>query len=264
MKKAVNLYLIVANTKMKLNLIKKAGYDGVLLGVSHSNETMTLNEQVDYAKSLGLEISMIHSRYIEPFLNDIWKEDQVGELVTNDLISQINFVSNYKLKNFVVHTCGSKTVKNTKIGLERIKRILDACKKNNMNLCIENLYSEKQIDYIFKNIHDDSLKICFDSGHNNFLTPKSKILENYFDKITTTHIHDNHGEKDEHLILGEGNINTKKLAEGLSKCNLEFLTAEIKFKHKKLSSQELFLKLQENLKMLENLDKQINYFKTSK
>lgn len=264
MKKAINLYFYNSNTKDKLDQIKLAGFDGVMLGVNRANETMTLEQEILYAQKINLEISMIHSRYIEPILDKIWDNDETGDKIIEDLINQIEHVGKFNIKNFVIHTCGSKSVKNTEIGLKRIDTLLSVCKKFNMNLCIENLYSEKQIDFIFKHIHDENLKICYDSGHNNFLTPKSKILDNFSNKIIATHLHDNHGKTDEHLVLGNGNINLKKLAKGLSKCNIEFLTAEVKFKNKVLSKQEIEIILKDTLSSLNKLEELINFYKKSK
>ena len=63
MKKAINLYFCNEETKIKLDAIKSAGYDGVMLGVDTKNETLSLDQQVEYCKTIGLEISMIHCSY---------------------------------------------------------------------------------------------------------------------------------------------------------------------------------------------------------
>jgi sugar phosphate isomerase/epimerase len=55
------------------------------------------------------------------------------------------------------------------------------------------------------------LKFCFDVGHANLTEgPAEKRLEQSFEPlrelVATTHVHDNHGEKDEHLLPYEGTV----------------------------------------------------------
>lgn len=50
------------------------------------------------------------------------------------------------------------------------------------------------------------LKLCFDAGHAHLENGVTAGLEAVRDLIATTHLHDNHGEKDEHLLPYEGTI----------------------------------------------------------
>jgi sugar phosphate isomerase/epimerase len=256
MKKAINLYLINGlDTQEKLNAIKRVGYDGVLLSMDNERETMSLNEQIAYCKDIGLGISMIHCKYYEPWLNGLWLDEGDGDLAENFYIKQIQQIKDFKGANFVIHTNGGYDVQNTDIGMQRLKKLLNYCEKYGINLCIENLYSAGQVDYIFANLQSQNLKFCYDSGHENFLTPGFDLAAKHVDRLNVTHLHDNHGKIDEHLVLGEGNIDLNKLAHNLSKCNIEYLTAEIKLGDN-FDSYESILKL--NLMVLENLDKLID------
>lgn len=228
MKKAINLYFANAETKEKLDAIKNAGFDGVLLGVYNKSETMNLREQATYCKKIGLGISMIHCSYNEPKLNSIWLEGEEGNEVIADLINQVEEISSYDCKNFVIHTNGSKEVKITEIGVNRIRTLLNVCAKYDINLNIENLYSAEQVEFIFNSINHKNLTFCYDCGHENFLTPNQRLANVYKNKITTTHLHDNHGLTDEHKILGKGNIDLDLLAEDLAMSDVEYLTLELK------------------------------------
>lgn len=262
MKKAVNIYLSLIDTKQKLDLIKSVGYDGVLLTTHDINETMSLEEAIKYCNEIGLEISMVHCTYDSKILNELWQESSnVGDEIIDNLISQVERIKNFNISNFVIHTCGNKHAINSPAGLKRIKKLLTICEKYKINLCVENLFLDNQVKYIFNNLKSPYLKFCFDSGHENFLTPNSELAVIFANILSTTHIHDNHGESDEHLILGLGNINQNKLAKDLSKSSSEFLTAEIKYKGQVLSDEELIEKLKLNLKALNKLDKMIEKFK---
>ena len=52
----------------------------------------------------------------------------------------------------------------------------------------------------------NGLKLCFDVGHAHVDSNVSAAFEMMRDRVVTTHIHDNHGEKDEHLLPYEGTI----------------------------------------------------------
>jgi sugar phosphate isomerase/epimerase len=57
-----------------------------------------------------------------------------------------------------------------------------------------------------KETHMSDLKLCLDVGHAHIETKIETAFEIMRERIVTTHIHDNHGEKDEHLLPYEGTI----------------------------------------------------------
>ena len=117
--------------------------------------------------------------------------------------------------------------------------------------------SKKTLD-IFDNLESKNLTFCYDCGHDNFLTPGSKLVEKYGHLLTTTHLHDNHGKADEHMTLGMGAINQEELAKKLAKCNFEYLSAEVREPD---PNQTLTEDLEKNLKALNKLDKLIEKYK---
>lgn len=58
------------------------------------------------------------------------------------------------------------------------------------------------------------LGMCFDIGHANTAGTIQDFL-GYSDRFVNVHVHDNHGEWDEHLPVGEGNIDFRKVLQGL-------------------------------------------------
>ena len=53
-------------------------------------------------------------------------------------------------------------------------------------------------------LHD--LRLCFDTGHAHLEDGLEPSFETMRALVVTTHVHDNHGEKDEHLLPYEGTI----------------------------------------------------------
>lgn len=59
-----------------------------------------------------------------------------------------------------------------------------------------------------------NLKICFDVGHAHI----SGAVDGFLDlkeNFVNIHLHDNNGDKDKHLVLGEGNIGLKEILKEL-------------------------------------------------
>ena len=51
-----------------------------------------------------------------------------------------------------------------------------------------------------------SVKICFDAGHAHLEGGVTEALTIVRDLVATTHLHDNRGERDDHLLPYEGTI----------------------------------------------------------
>lgn len=229
MKKSINLYYNDKPAKEKLLEIKQTGFDEFFTSIDEERENFSLREQCEYALSLGLRCTMIHCLYYEPDLHYFWEEGEKGDMICDNYCKQIIKVKGLT-KNFVIHLNADKNQKQSIVGLERIKRLLSVCEECKINLCIENLYSETEIPYIFKNIKHKKLKICFDVGHKNFLTPNFEVLKNYHEYVEVLHLHDNNGHSDEHLICGKGSINWGQFANELKLIPNIVLSSEAKCK----------------------------------
>lgn len=230
MKKSVNLYYNKNKSeKDKLLEIKEFGFDEFFTDIYDTNEDLTLREQCQFAKSIGLQCTMIHCLYNEPILHYFWEDGESGDNICEDYCKQIRSCKGLT-KNFVIHLNANKDQKQSKFGLLRLRKILNVCDECDINLCIENLYSEKEIPYIFRYIKHKRLKICFDVGHQNFLTPNFDIMKRYGKYVEVLHLHDNHGLKDEHLVCGQGNIDWSIVAKGLRSFPNLVLSAEVKCK----------------------------------
>ena len=78
-----------------------------------------------------------------------------------------------------------------------------------------------EFEKIFSEINSDSLKMCFDIGHANITGNLFDYIKKFKDKIHLIHVHDNFGERDEHLVCGKGNINWKKFAYELNQAGFK-------------------------------------------
>jgi sugar phosphate isomerase/epimerase len=83
-------------------------------------------------------------------------------------------------------------------------------KERGVTIALENtpneLGSPESLDHLIKETHLRDVKFCFDIGHAHMEDGVEKSFEVMRDRVVTAHIHDNHGDKDEHLLPFEGTI----------------------------------------------------------
>ena len=78
-------------------------------------------------------------------------------------------------------------------------------------LAVENIFEKEPstIKALLEAVDDTCFQHCFDIGHWNMFA--TVTLEEWFSQlgsfIVESHLHDNHGIRDEHLPVGEGDIN---------------------------------------------------------
>ncbi|HOJ42672.1 MAG TPA: sugar phosphate isomerase/epimerase family protein [Syntrophorhabdaceae bacterium] len=98
-----------------------------------------------------------------------------------------------------------------------------------MEVMLENIFEETPSTFIalFGYFRDKNLYFCFDTGHFNLF---SKLdLDEWLlplkNKIREMHIHDNHGQSDEHLPLGRGTFPFRELKSFIrNTSNIRFTT----------------------------------------
>jgi sugar phosphate isomerase/epimerase len=83
-------------------------------------------------------------------------------------------------------------------------------KQRGVTIALENTPSElgaplSLLNFI-KETHLNDLRFCFDTGHAHIETGVAAAFEIMRERVVTTHIHDNHGDEDEHLLPFEGTI----------------------------------------------------------
>ncbi len=91
-----------------------------------------------------------------------------------------------------------------------LEQLVVFAKHRGVTIALENTPSEigtpASLTQFVKETHLSDVRFCFDIGHAHV---EGGVLPGFHamrERIVTTHIHDNHGEKDEHLLPWEGTI----------------------------------------------------------
>jgi sugar phosphate isomerase/epimerase len=100
----------------------------------------------------------------------------------------------------------------------------DYSREKRVRICVENLpdcpesFQAEMFDRLFARYNAAFLGICFDTGHGNVTSRDCLYFaRRYGERLFIVHIHDNHGEGDEHLIPFEGTFNWEGFAEVLAR-----------------------------------------------
>jgi sugar phosphate isomerase/epimerase len=121
------------------------------------------------------------------------------------------------------HLCPSGIYAQDKVHETNLRSIMEIAKyaeQFDIELALENMPVKywtlgNTADDILEMIADTQVGICFDIGHAFIVNEVDNFLKNV-SEFSNVHIHDNNGRRDEHLILGQGEI---KIPEIFNKIN---------------------------------------------
>lgn len=197
----------------RMNAIKKAGFDGViLLWADYFDKDY--KDFPKYADKAGLFVENTHAPYMKS--NTIWRDTPEGQDYTNHIIACIKDCKAYRIPTLVMHPInGNDPLPTYDVGIERFKKIVDNAEKYDINVAIENQGNADYIGYVFDRIKSHRLRFCFDSGHEKFYSPQLDLLDLYGDKLSALHLHDNSGNEDAHALPYTGIIEWNKIANKL-------------------------------------------------
>jgi sugar phosphate isomerase/epimerase len=103
--------------------------------------------------------------------------------------------------------------------LEIFSRFGERIKDADSRLMIENVYerSPDDMQMVFEHLEDQNVGFCLDTGHQAVFsrTPLVKWLDTLGPYLSQLHLHDNTGQADDHLAMGQGSIDFKTLFRSL-------------------------------------------------
>ena len=218
---------IFANIKIgdidsKFRLFKELGIfpeiyiDSFSLGqLSHS--------RLDELNCLFRQNSMLvtlHAPFWDLSLGSV--DEDIRKLSVKRIVTSLNIAKSLNAKNVVFHSgytetsyISSPAAEWNNRFFESLAEILDYAGSFGVKVSLENVYEPDAGFFIqacetFKN---KGLGICFDCGHHNiYATPP---LEDWLGPLAphlrAVHLHSNNGKADEHLAVGDGNIDFDRI-----------------------------------------------------
>ena len=207
-----------------IDAIKNAGFKNVFVQWYNEEGEYSQQEQLEYARKQGLNIIFTHLGYQN--INDIWEKDNKGDLVVDRYKNDIKICKENNISLVIMHlTRKHNAPMYNEIGLRRIKEIVDYAKQLDVKLAFENTKIKGYLEYVFENIDNDNIGLCYDAGHCHAHFDDEFNYEMFKNRIFAVHLHDNDGTDDQHTLNQFGSIDWKEIAKKLARCpnvNLDY------------------------------------------
>jgi sugar phosphate isomerase/epimerase len=136
----------------------------------------------------------------------------------DELKRVIDVAEDLPFSRLILHMGGSREAADPRkrdAAFSSLEHLILHAKHVGVTICVENTTSEMGAPFYLRSFVDETrltgLRFNFDIGHAHLAEgPEEERIPDAFeplkDLIASTHIHDNHGEKDEHLAPYDGSI----------------------------------------------------------
>ena len=223
---------------MKIGASTLAGIDTTLedtlefiedLGLEYAelvHQFPTENPDIELLESYNLKYS-IHSPFMDVNIAALQEKSRQNSI--DQIKSSIDLANEIDAETVVVHP-GLATFLANKYFLDKVYNLADESirelgeygKDLGVMATIENMPTfEAMIYYNMEDLHQTltsyDMHMTLDIGHANHAGYPAEAM--YFDSIKHIHIHDNFGDEDAHLALGEGSIDLKCIVNTLENNN---------------------------------------------
>lgn len=203
----------------RVRILKSTGFDFGALGLSlFSTEGDELEQAVRLCEKHDFPIDNIHLTGAKT--TALWDSDPLGDEICDRYCREIARASAAGIRVGVAHITWGHTTPApvSEVGLSRYDRIAECAARNNFILALENSVF---IDHLYATMEHlknyDSIGFTFDSGHHNAFAPEYDFLSDFGDRLAVTHIADNDGAHDLHLMPMDGSADWNYVANGLAK-----------------------------------------------
>jgi len=204
-----------------LELIAQAGFDFIELSRRHSN-WLDHKKQI---KNLGLNVWAVHGIL---GYNGISKDKQIRQNAIAKERELMHSTAIYAPCPYVIHYLNRHN--DPQIDgyfRDTVSALLETADLLGFNLAIETAPykpeenqrypdSSEIADFV-RSFNSESISICVDFNHSNLNESLPQAISNCGSLISTIHISDNHGQREEHLFPGDGTIDFKKAILSLNK-----------------------------------------------
>ena len=188
---------------------------------------LTLENPKAHAATIDIEKT---KRLIEKFRNETvghtgWylpighPMEEIREISFLELLQSLDAFERLGVKKMNVHpniTEGLDEKQALKYNIDSLKRLVKAGNSVNIMIMVENvpgMFSNPK--YIGELLKIKGLKFHYDAAHAHIENTEYLLIEKFGKCIEHVHFSDNKGKMDEHLPIGKGNINWKKVIKML-------------------------------------------------
>jgi len=197
--------------------------------IDYANRKQHVREIAEWFRTSGIPLNSVHSplfadyewgRTGAPPIN-VSSPDRAARIEAMDEIKRaLEIAEQIPFRFLVQHLgVGNESFSDHKFeaAMTSIEHLRAFAKPLGVRILLENIPNElstpdRLIDFIQKT-HFDDVGVCFDVGHAHLMSSVPEAFETLKIHIRSTHVHDNHRDKDSHLWPGKGNIDWTNTVE---------------------------------------------------
>lgn len=182
------------STEEQIKLFAKTGFDGFFSGW---NRNAPIAKWKTLADDCGLMYQSIHA----PFGNSahMWSEDKsVSSPAVNELLDCLHDCASNDVPIMVCHAfIGFNDHTPTNAGISNYEIIAREAERLGITLGVENTEGEEYLAAVMTlSSHYNSVKFCWDTGHEMCYNHSKDMTALYGDRLVCTHLNDNLGIRD--------------------------------------------------------------------
>jgi sugar phosphate isomerase/epimerase len=258
MQRLLSTYLFVSRklTRELLGQIAAAGFEGVEIFCSRAHFDYTSKAEVrEIARGLAdhrLTLASLHA----PTSRDLSATREGGQPLSicevervrrveamDELKRAIDVADDLPFPRMIFHMGGSRETPDLRkrdAAFSTLEHLILHARHASVNICIENTTSEMGAPSFLRSFADDTrlpLRFNFDIGHAYLAdgAAEERIEASFAplrERVASAHIHDNHGEKDEHLPPYDGSIDWAAAVKTLKSASEPNLPLMLELKEK--------------------------------
>lgn len=199
-----------------LRLAASCGIKNIFLDWSALNEfnpesDFPVNAADSVLRQFGLRVESFHSIHGAGFdLGETGIPSRERAVALHKLA--LSAAARWGARSVTFHLADAFSPEARAASCESIGTLLPWAERHGVAMALENMkppyYGKRaeEIAYFLEKFPSQFLGVCYDVGHANIAEGVFPVLEAFAGQIATVHVHDNLGEKDQHLPLGLGNI----------------------------------------------------------
>ena len=215
----------------ELEAISRLGFDYIELTMDppKAHHTTVHKQREAILKKLE-EFKMRLVCHLPTFVSTADLTDSIRETSVKEILDSLEVAAPLDPLKIVLHPAHISGLsvfvvdKAKKLGLESLARIVEKAEKLGLQLCIENMFPRSNSlvqpeDFIEVFEKFPTLKFTLDTGHAHIGSTGDRRNLEFLDKLghRIAHVHasDNFGKEDNHLPIGAGTIDFRKIVKGL-------------------------------------------------
>ncbi|MDR3074453.1 MAG: sugar phosphate isomerase/epimerase [Candidatus Methanoplasma sp.] len=160
--------------------------------------------------------------------------DKVRETSVKEMMDTLEHANRMGIEMVTIHPGVYSMVldglrgRSGELAKDSLRRIEKASAETGVTAAIENMPSfaimmGQTPEELLCLIDGTDLKVCFDIGHANTMGATDRFIDLLGERIANIHIHDNNGDVDAHMTIGDGNIDFMHVLSKLKGCGGNYI-----------------------------------------